>query len=297
LERFIFLTTEGLATGAVYAAFSLALVLIWRAARLVNFSQGAIATAGAYIGFTVTNATGNYWLGFIVAMLGGLVVAVVVERGAMRFVGHERPLDAVIVALGVVLIIQAILGFIFYGVESFPTPIPFSQTTRTVGGFSLISDYDLFVVVSVLLLVTGLSLLFAKTRIGLRMRAAAFAPEVSRLLGVNVTRMITLGWALAGAVAAMAAVLVVPTELGLNPTAMDGVFIVAFTAAVIGGLDSPQGAVIGGLAIGLLLNYVTGYLNPQFEADLGPISVLVMLLAVLLIRPNGLFSGVAARQV
>jgi branched-chain amino acid transport system permease protein len=293
LDRFIFLTTDGLSKGAVYAAFALSLVLIWRAARIVNFSQGAIAIAAAYMAYSVTTHTGgNYWLGFGAAIVGGLVLGVVVERTTMRFVGHERPLDSVIVALGVVLVIQAVLGFI-YGNEFLPAFSPFSRTAIQVGGVTLLSPYDLYVFAAVALLVAFLGFLFARTKVGLRLRASAFAPEVSRLLGVNVSRMTTLGWALAAAAGALAAMLVLPTDLGLHPNAMDLVFVTAFTGAVIGGLDSPKGAVIGGLAVGLILNYVTGYV----DANLAQPAVLLLLLAVLLVRPGGLFSGVAARQV
>jgi branched-chain amino acid transport system permease protein len=293
LDRFIFLTVDGLSKGAVYAAFALSLVLIWRAARIVNFSQGAIAIAAAYMAYSVTMHTGgNYWLGFAAAIVGGLVLGVVVERTTMRFVGHERPLDSVIVALGVVLIIQAVLGFI-YGNEFLPAVAPFSRTALVIGGATVLSPYDLWVFAAVALLVAFLGFLFARTRVGLRLRASAFAPEVSRLLGVNVSRMTTLGWALAAAAGALAAMLVLPTDLGLHPNAMDLVFVTAFTGAVLGGLDSPQGAVIGGLAVGLILNYVTGYV----QANLAQPAVLVLLLGVLLVRPGGLFSGVAARQV
>jgi branched-chain amino acid transport system permease protein len=293
LDRFIFLTTDGLSKGAVYAAFALSLVLIWRAARIVNFSQGAIAIASAYIAFSVTTHTGgNYWLGFVAAIVSGLVLGVLVERTTMRFVGHERPLDSVIVALGVVLVIQAVLGF-FYGNEFLPAFSPFSQKDIQIGGVTTLSPYDLYVFAAVALLVAFLGFLFSRTKVGLRLRASAFAPEVSRLLGVNVSRMTTLGWALAAAAGALAAMLVLPTELGLHPNAMDLVFVTAFTGAVLGGLDSPQGAVIGGLTVGLILNYVTGYV----EANLALPAVLVLLLVVLLVRPGGLFSGVAARQV
>jgi branched-chain amino acid transport system permease protein len=292
LQQFIFLTTDGLSKGAVYAAFALSLVLIWRAARIVNFAQGAIAIAAAYIAYSVTQHTGSYWLGFACALIGGLVLGVLVERSAMRFVGHDQPLQAVIVALGCVLVIQAILGFI-YGNEFLAANAPIDRTVLKVGSLILPSRYDFYVFGAVVALVVVLGLLFTRTRVGLRLRAAAFAPEVSRLLGVNVTRMTTLGWALAAAAGALAAMLILPTELGLHPNAMDGVFITAFTAAVVGGLDSPAGAVIGGLVVGLLLNYVTGYVN----SGVSSMAVLVLLLVVLLLRPGGLFSGVAARRV
>jgi branched-subunit amino acid ABC-type transport system permease component len=292
LDRFVFLTVDGLSRGAVYAAFALALVLIWRAARVVNFAQGAMAVAAAYVAYTVSTTTGSYWLGFVVAIVAGLALGALVDRVVMRHVDHASPLNPVIVALGLVLLIQAVLGMV-YGSEFRPAEAPFSRSALTVGGVAVLSPYDLFVFATIGVVVSGLAWMFARTPVGLRMRAAAFAPEVSRLLGVNVGGMLTLGWALASGVGALAAMLVLPTELGLHPHAMDLVFVSAFTAAVVGGLDSPPGAVVGGLVVGLLLSYVSGYAG----SDLTPLAVLVLLLAVLLVRPGGLFAPVAARRV
>ncbi|MEU7923873.1 branched-chain amino acid ABC transporter permease [Micromonospora sp. NPDC049801] len=292
MDRFVFLTVDGLSRGAVYAAFALALVLIWRAARVVNFAQGAMAVAAAYVAYSVSAATGVYWLGFVVAIVAGLLLGALVDRVVMRHVDHASPLNPVIVALGLVLLIQAVLGMV-YGNEFRPAEVPFSRSALTVGGIAVLSPYDLFVFATIAVVVSGLGWMFARTSIGLRMRAAAFAPEVSRLLGVNVGGMLTLGWALASGVGALAAMLVIPTELGLHPHAMDLVFVSAFTAAVVGGLDSPPGAVVGGLAVGLLLSYVSGYAG----SDLTPLAVLVLLLAVLLVRPGGLFAPVVARRV
>ncbi|MDG4839778.1 branched-chain amino acid ABC transporter permease [Micromonospora chokoriensis] len=292
MDRFVFLTVDGLSRGAVYAAFALALVLIWRAARVVNFAQGAMAVAAAYVAYSVAAATGSYWLGFVVAIVAGLVLGAVVDRVVMRHVDHASPLNPVIVALGLVLLIQAVLGMV-YGNEFRPAEAPFSRAALSVGGVAVLSPYDLFVFAAIGVVVSGLAWMFARTPVGLRMRAAAFAPEVSRLLGVNVGGMLTLGWALASGVGALAAMLVIPTELGLHPHAMDLVFVSAFTAAVVGGLDSPPGAVVGGLVVGLLLSYVSGYAG----SDLTPLAVLVLLLAVLLVRPGGLFAPVAARRV
>ncbi|MCX4387859.1 branched-chain amino acid ABC transporter permease [Micromonospora peucetia] len=292
MERFVFLTLDGLSRGAVLAAFALALVLIWRAARIVNFAQGAMAVAAAYVAYSVSAATGSYWLGFLAALVAGLLLGAAVDLAVMRFVDHASPLNPVIVALGLVLLIQALLGMV-YGSEFLPAATPFSRNALTVGGVAVLSPYDLFVFVAVAVVVVGLAWTFTRTAVGLRMRAAAFAPEVSRLLGVNVGGMLTLGWALASGVGALAGMLVIPTELGLHPHAMDLVFVSAFTAAVVGGLDSPPGAVVGGLAVGLLLSYVSGYAG----SDLTPLAVLVLLLAVLLVRPGGLFAPVAARRV
>ena len=290
MSQFIYLTFDGLSRGLVYAAFALALVLIWRAARIVNFAQGAMAVATAYAGYSVADATGSYWLGFAVALVGGLILGAVVERVVMRFVDHSSPLNGVVVALGLVLIIQAVLGMI-YGNEYRPAAAPFSREAFTVGGVALLSRFDLFVFGSVAAVVGLLMLLFTRTDVGLRMRAAAFAPDVSRLLGVNVGGMLTLGWTLAAAVGSLAGMLVLPTELGLNPNAMDIVFVSSFTAAVVGGLDSPVGAVAGGLIVGLVLSYVSGYLG----ATVAPMAVLILLTVVLLGRPGGLFSKSTAR--
>jgi len=286
MDRFVFLTFDGLSRGAVYAAFALALVLIWRAARIVNFAQGAMAVATAYVAYSVVDATGSYWLGFIVALLAGLLLGAGVERVVMRFVDHSSPLNGVVVALGLVLIIQGVLGMV-YGNEFRPASTPFSRDAFEIGGVALLSRYDLFVFGAVGAVVVLLTLLFTRTPTGLRMRAAAFAPDVSRLLGVSVGGMLTLGWALAAAVGSLAGLLVLPTELGLHPTAMDIVFISAFTAAVVGGLDSPIGAVLGGLIVGLLLSYISGYLG----ATVAPMAVLALLVLVLLGRPDGLFSS------
>jgi branched-chain amino acid transport system permease protein len=290
MDRFVFLTFDGLSRGAVYAAFALALVLIWRATRIVNFAQGAMAVATAYAGYSVASATGSYWLGFVVALAGGLLLGAGVERVVMRFVDHSSPLNGVVVALGLVLVIQAVLGMI-YGNEFRPAAAPFSRDAFTVGGVALLSRFDLFVFAAVGAVVGLLVLLFTRTPVGLRMRAAAFAPDVSRLLGVDVGGMLTLGWALAAAVGSLAGMLVIPTELGLHPNAMDIVFVSSFTAAVVGGLDSAIGAVVGGVVVGLLLSYVSGYLG----ATVAPMAVLALLLVVLLGRPGGLFGTVRAR--
>ncbi|SNT65839.1 branched-chain amino acid transport system permease protein [Asanoa hainanensis] len=292
MERFIFLTFDGLSRGAVYAAFALALVLIWRAARVVNFAQGAMAVVTAYAAYMVSDAVGSYLVGFLVALVGGLLLGALVERGLMRFVGHANPLNDVIVALGLVLLLTAVVGIIFGG-EFRAANQPFDTSAIEVGGVPLMSRYDLFIWGTVATIVVLLALLFTRTAVGLRMRAAAFAPEVSRLLGVNVGRMLTLGWALAAVVGAVAGVLILPTELGLHPHAMDIVFASSFAAAIVGGLDSPVGAVVGGIIVGLILSYVSGYLG----AALTPVAVLAVLLAVLLLRPGGIFSGVRARTV
>jgi branched-chain amino acid transport system permease protein len=292
MHRFVFLTFNGLSFGAVYAAVALALVLIWRTTRVLNFAQGAMATATAYVALSVSQATDSYWLGFAAALGAGLVLGAFVELTAFHKASHALPLNTIVIGVGVLILIEAVLGMI-YGTANRDFPPAFSTQTHAIGNTPLLSNQDIFTIASVLVLVVALGALLQWTPSGLRMRAAAFAPEVARLLGVRVGRMLTLGWALAGLVGALAGMLVIPTGLGLYPQAMDGVFVLGFTAAVVGGLDSPVGAVVGGLATGVVLSYVSGYLG----SDLTQLGALVLLMVVLLVRPNGLFSGVQARRV
>ncbi|KQY58478.1 branched-chain amino acid ABC transporter permease [Aeromicrobium sp. Root495] len=292
MDRFLFLTVDGLARGATFAAFALALVLIWRGARLVNFSQGAMAAATTYVAYSVTTASGSYWLGLVAAVVAGLVIGAGTERLLMRHVDASQPLNTVIVALGLVLVIQAVLG-ILYGSEYRPMDVPFSRTPLSIGDQPLLSPYDLFVLGTVVAVMAALGWAFTRTDLGLTMRAAAFAPDMARLLGVDVRRMLTLSWGVAGAVGALAALLIVPTELGAHPHATDLVFVYAFTAAVVGGLDSPVGAVVGGLGVGLVLSYVSGYSG----SDISAVVILGVLVAVLLLKPSGLLGHTSARVV
>ncbi|GAA2987525.1 branched-chain amino acid transport system permease protein [Microbacterium terrae] len=291
MDRLLFLLATGLARGAVFALFALSLVLIWRAARIINFAQGAMALVATYVAFAVTGITGSYWAGLAAGVIAGAAIGFGVERGVMRFAPHSSPLAGVIIAIGLVMVLQSVLGILF-GQQYRPMAAPFDDSPLVVGGVPLLSPYDIFVLVVATVVMTGLALLFRFTSLGLQLRASAFAPEVSRILGVRVSRMVTIGWMLSAAVAALAALLLVPTELGLNPHSTDVLFVYAFTVAVVGGLDSPVGALLGGLVVGVAMTLVTGYLG----ATVAPIGVLVLLVGVLLVRPGGIFSMREARS-
>jgi branched-chain amino acid transport system permease protein len=292
LSRFVFLTFNGLSFGAVYAALALALVLIWRTTRVLNFAQGAMAVATAYVALSVSQWSGSYWIGFGAALVAGFVLGAIVERIAFRRAEHASPLNTIVIGVGLLILIEALVGML-YGSANRGFPAAYSTRTYSLGSTALFSKQDMFTVGSVLVLMVAIALLLTHTPEGLRMRAAAFAPEVARLLGVRVGRMLTLGWALAALVGALAAMLVIPTGLGLFPQAMDGVFILGFTAAVVGGLESPVGAVVGGVLTGLALSYASGYIG----SDITPLAALVLLVVVLIVRPAGLFSGAQARRV
>lgn len=292
MYRFLNLTLSGITNGMIYASVALALVLIWRSTRIVNFAQGGMLMITTIVAFEVVDRGGSYWLALAVAIATGLVFGAVVERILVRPVENKPPLNAVIVTLGLLVFLQGAAGALFGG-----TPRSFSPAFSIRGyqfGDSrlLFSPADLFTVIVVVLVMIGLALLFRRTAVGLRMRAAAFAPEVARLLGVRVGRTLTLGWALAGAVGALAGVLVAPGTF-VSPNAFDFVLIFGFTAAVIGGLDSPPGAVVGGLLLGLVLSYLSGYAG----SDVVSFGAFVVLVVVLMVRPSGLFGTTTARRV
>jgi branched-chain amino acid transport system permease protein len=291
MGHFFDLTLSGLSTGSAIAAIGLSLVLIWRATRIVNFAQGGMALVCAYLAYSITNHTGSYWLGFAAAIAAGLLLGAIVERTVVRLVEGKPELNAVIVTLGLLVICQAAVGMI-YSVDQRPFTYALDFHGFTVGDTTLsFSPADLFAVLAVIGVAAGLFIVFRYTQVGLRMRAAAFAPEVSRLLGVRTNRMFTLGWALAAAVGALAAMLATPPFI--SPNALDGLFVYGFTAAVVGGLDSALGAVVGGLGVGLVLTYVSGY----WSSNLSTAAALSILIVVLLLRPNGLFSRSSARRV
>ena len=292
MTKFIDFTLNGISTGAIYSAVALALVLIWRATRIVNFAQGAMLMVTTFIAYAVIQATGSYWLGFFVALLSGLALGAVVERLVIRPVEGGPPLNAVVVTLGLYTLLIAVAGMIWGNTpKSFPAA--FSIRGYDVGGTRLLfAPNDTFTVLIVIAVALGLGLLFTRTSLGLQLRAAAFTPEVARLLGVRVGRMLTLGWALAAVAGALAGVLVAPSVF-LGPNQFDPILISGFVAAVLGGLDSPPGAVIGGLALGLALSYVSGYEG----SALAPLAALVILVLVLMLRPQGLFSGSQERRV
>jgi branched-chain amino acid transport system permease protein len=292
MQEFVEFTLGGISVGMIYAAIALSLVLIWRGTRILNYAQGGMAMFSAYVALIVINHTGNYWLGFATALASGLVLGAVLERVVIRPVESKPALNAVIVTIGLLILIEGVAGIIYGGqFRSFPPA--FSVTGIKIGSFGLgVSRFDVFTAVALLAAALLLAGVFKYTPVGLRLRATAFSPAVARLLGVRIGRVLTLGWALAGLFGALAGVLVSPSTF-LYPNSMDSIFVLGFTAAVIGGLDSLVGSVAGGVILGVLLSYVGGYLG----SELVLLSGLAILMLVLMVRPSGLFSTTATRRV
>ncbi|MDV7991324.1 branched-chain amino acid ABC transporter permease [Rhodococcus sp. IEGM 1374] len=292
MQQLLTILINGVTTGMIYAAFALALVLIWRSTRIVNFAQAPMAMITTYVALVVIDAGYSYWIGFAVALLCGLLLGALTERLVIRFVDSSSHINPVILTLGLFVIIHAVAAIIF-GNQFRSFPAPFGLTGQRIGDMNVaLTGYDIFKIIAVLVVLGLLILLFRFTDLGLKMRASAFEQEVAKLLGVRVSRMLTLGWALAAVVGSLAGLLIAGGSL-VHPGYMDSIVVFGFVAAVLGGLDSPAGAVVGGLLMGIGLSFVSGYLGQ----DLVSSAALVILIVVLLLRPSGLFAGSAARRV
>jgi branched-chain amino acid transport system permease protein len=282
---------SGLASGGIFASLALALVLIYNAMGLVNFAQGEMAMFATFIAFTLIDHGLSYWIALPATLVIAFAAGVLIERVVIRPVERAPVLTLVIVTLGLATLINGLAGFVFgYVPRSFPSP--FSVATVNVLG-AVVSFRDLGVIgVSALVLVM-IYLLLQRTTLGLSMRAAAHNPDASRLLGVRVSWMLALGWGLASAVGALSGIMVAPILL-LEPNMMQTIIIYAFAAAVLGGIESPLGAVIGGLIVGVTVNLAGAYL---VGGDLQLAVAFLIIVAVLVVRPNGLLGRPSVRRV
>ena len=289
----------GLASGAVYALLALALVIIHRATGVINFAQGEMATLSAYIAWALIVHHGwRYWPAFVATLLLSFAGGIATHRAVIRPVERGSVLRIVIVTIGLLI---AINGFVIWqwGGEPQQLRSPFGTDTFDIGGV-VVSNHDIGTIVVALGIVLILWALFKFTKVGLAIRASAVNPEEARLVGVRVTWMLALGWGLAATLGAVAGMLTAPT-VGLDPQMMQAVLIYAFAAAVLGGIDSPAGAVVGGLLLGVLLNmlsYLTQYdLFDWFSEELRLPMALLVILVVLLVRPSGLFGRPEVKRV
>ena len=294
MEALTFQVLAGLATGSIYASLALALVMIYQATHLINFAQGEMAMFATYIAWSLINAGVGYWQAFVLTVLIAFVLGVLIERIVIRPVEDAPVLAVVVVFIGLLVILNSIAGWIFsYTIKSFPSPFP----AEPIFGIRYLSAHQMGALGVTLVVLLLLYLFFRFTPLGLAMRAAAQNPISGRLVGIRVGWMLALGWGLAAVLGAITGLMVVPTTY-LQPTMMDTILIYAFAAAVVGGIENPAGAVVGGLGLGVLLNLLgtyVGFLKHAPELNL-PVA-LAVLLVVLLIRPAGLFGRTLVRRV
>ena len=282
---------SGLATGGVYGSLALALVIIYRSTGVVNFAQGEMATFTTFIAWSLMHHM-SYWPAFLLTCLIAFAGGIGVERVVIRPVERASVLTIVIVTLGLALIFNGASAWIWGAqVRSFESP--FSTRPIHVAGVAF-SLQDLGVIAVSFVLVTLLWLLFRFTKLGLALRAAAANPTESRLVGIRVGWMLAIGWGLAAVLGAVSGMMAAPLVF-LDPNMMLAILLYAFAAAVLGGLDSPVGAVVGGLAFGVVLNLVSAYWGFVGGALKLPVGLVVILL-VLLVRPSGLLGSRLVRR-
>ena len=291
----------GITAGSIYSLMATSMVLVWRSTRVVNFAQAGMALLSSYFGYEAVSKFHSFWIALPVAMIGGAVFSAFVEMVLIRLlVKHSStgPIAAVapiIATLGLLGVIRATVSMVWCG-QNVRIIGPVSNDGYTINGTTLVfSPLKLLILVTVVILMLALTVLFKKTNIGLALRASAYAPEIARLAGIKVDWVRTLGWALAGATGAVAGMFQTVNGNGtLSPDSIDFslLLISGFIAAVIGGLDSLVGAVIGGLVLGLMISFVLMYIS----GGLFFIAPFVILLLVLFIRPQGVFGAKAARR-
>jgi branched-chain amino acid transport system permease protein len=289
LELLLRQILSGLATGGIYASMALALVMIYQATHLVNFAQGEMAMFATYLAWTLMQAGVPYWGAFFITVAVAFIGGVVIERVIIQPVENAPILSVVIVFIGLLVIFNSLAGWIYsYTIKPFPSPFP----SQPLFGNSYVGSHELGsmgVTLVVLLLVFGF---FRFTPLGLAMRAAAQNAVSSRLVGVRVGWMLALGWGLASAIGAIAGIMVAPIVF-LEPNMMGGILLYAFAGALLGGIDNPGGAVLGGFIIGVLENVVGLYLGSEVKLTVA----LVIIVGVLVVRPSGLFGKVHVARV
>ncbi|PZG19020.1 branched-chain amino acid ABC transporter permease [Nonomuraea aridisoli] len=282
----------GLGAGAIYASLALALVLIYQFTGIVNFAQGELAMFSTYVAWTLVAAGMSFWLALVITLVVSFVGGMLIERVVIRPVEGAPELTIVIVTVGLFIFVNAAAGWIWtFLIKDFPNPFP--GGALELGAVTV--NFSTLGVLGVVALVMGLLyLLFQHTKIGLGMRAVATNPASARLVGIRVGWTLALGWGLAATVGAVSGVLVAPL-LFLEPNMMAGVLIYAFAAATLGGFDSPVGAVVGGLVVGVAETLAGAYVG-FIGSDLKIGVPLLIILAVLLLRPQGLFGRAAVER-
>lgn len=289
MEAFLHQVLSGLANGAVYASLALALVMIYQSTHHINFAQGEMAMFSTYLAWAMINAGMPYWIAFALTVVASFLVGIVIERVVIRRVADAPVLTVVVVFVALLVIFNSIAGWVFsYTIKVFPSPFP----AQPLFGPYISAHEAGVVAVSVIVLVL-LYLFFRFTPLGLAMRATAENPQSSRLAGIRVGWMLALGWGLAAAIGAVAGMMIAPIVY-LDPNMMGGVLLYAIAAALLGGIDSPFGAVVGGLVIGVLENLMGAYV---VGTELKLTVALAIIVGVLIFKPTGLFGRAFVTRV
>lgn len=290
MDAFIHQVLAGLATGGIYASVALALVMIYQATHHLNFAQGELAMFCTYLAWTLINAGFGYWAAFLLTVGLSFVLGVVIERVVIRPVENSPVLAVVVVFIGLLVILNSVTGWIYsYTIKTFPSPFP----AEPFFGNKYMSSHEIGAIGITLVVLLLLYSFFRFTPLGLAMRAAAQNPASAKLVGIRVGWMLALGWGLAAAIGSIAGMMVAPIVF-LDPNMMAGILLYAFAAALVGGVDSPGGAVFGGFLVGVLENVLGAFVIGN---ELKLAVALVLIIGVLVVKPTGFFGKVHVTRV
>ena len=282
----------GLANGAIYACMALAVVMIFQAIDHLNFAQGEMAMFSTFIAWQLLAWGQNYWVAFVLAVVISFVAGILIDRVLFRPIANAPVLSQVVAFIALFSMLNSSAGQIWdFTIKSFPTPF---GHTRLFGS-PLIDTHEAGMIGVTVVLLGLLYLFFRGTRLGLAMRAAAANPEYARIVGIRVGWMTALGWGMAAAIGAVAGMLIAPVVF-LEPNMMFGVLLYGFAGAVLGGLTSPGGAVVGGFAIGVIEN-LAGTFIPVVGGELKLTIALIVIVVVLMFRPSGIFGRSVVSRV
>ena len=295
MELFLQQLISGIASGSLFAILALAIVLTYRSTGILNFAQGKMAMFTTFITWSALGSIFGFWLAFLVTLLAAMLMGALVERTIVRHVEGKSELNSLIVTLGLFLVFDGLALYIWG-----PLPRGFGPFSVFSGGPTCVAEVcigrlNLGILVIAVAVMASLFMLFQRTSIGLAMRATAQNRIASQLVGIRVDRMLSLGWGLGAAVGAVAGILVAQ-NLGLDTNTMFSVLLFALAAAIVGGLDSPVGAVVGGLTIGVVKNMAGTYI----PSSIGGTDLTIafgLIVIVLMVRPTGLFGRTAQRRV
>jgi len=269
---------------------ALALVMIYQATHHINFAQGEMATFATYIGWALIQAGLPYWVAFALTVAIGFIGGAAVQRIFLKPVEKAPVLTNVIVFIGLLVIFNSMSGWIFdHTIKPFPSPFPTEGflVTKYLGGHEIGS------MLVTLVVLVAIYAFFRFTPLGLAMRAAAQNPDSAALVGIRVSWMLALGWGLAAAIGGIAGMMIAPVVF-LDPNMMSGILLYGFAGALLGGIDNPWGAVIGGFVVGVLENLLGAYV---IGTELKLSVALVLIVTILTIMPNGVFGKKVVTRV
>jgi branched-chain amino acid transport system permease protein len=292
VELFLQQVIAGIATGSIYACMALAVVMIYQAIDHLNFAQGEMAMVSTFIAWQLMAWGLPYWAAFLLTIAISLVGGFLIERVVFKPLHSAPVLSHVVVFIALFAVLNSAAGFIWdFSIKPFPTPFG----TTPLFGSSLIGSHQAGMIAVTLSLLVALFLFFRHTRIGLAMRAAAENPVSARLVGIRVGWMAALGWGMASAIGAVAGMLIAPVVF-LEPNMMLGILLYGFAGAVLGGLTSPAGAVLGGFLVGILENLAGTYI-PVIGGELKLPLALFVIVGVLVVKPGGLLGRATVQRV